>query len=197
MHNFDYYYLLSEYLNFNELTTLQSDFDLATRLKSQLGNRGVIYTRLLEDYVNITKTRNGLKEFHKWAFFWITMIGSMIIMCFTCQIINRTLQTEEFADFISAVPVIIAALVSLLSTIIGVPLTITKFLFNNNEDDNITQTIHHTQDHDSDEAMWLLRHFPDKPRPRKKKSQDRSVEEFDNSPQVTSDYEDSFYDPIH
>ena len=43
---------------------------------------------------------------------------------------------------------IITALISFISTIIVVPLTIAKFLFNAKEDDNITTLIKHTQEHD-------------------------------------------------
>ena len=41
------------------------------------------------------------------------------------------------------------SIVAFISTVIVVPITITRFLFNTREDDNITKLIAHTQDHDS------------------------------------------------
>ena len=134
-----------------------SDDDLEEVLRSQLGRRGVIYTELLKNYSKTTKWRNILKEFHKWAFFWLVMTAGGFVVYYISRIMNKVLVIESTEEFLNAIPVIITAFVSLLSTVIGVPLTITKFLFNTKEDDNITGTIHHTQDHDNDEATFLLK----------------------------------------
>lgn len=134
-----------------------SDDDLEKVLRRQLGRRGVIYTELLKNYSKTTKWRNRLKEFHKWAFFWLVMAAGFSVVHYISRVMNRVLEMESTEEFLNSVPVIITAFVSLLSTVIGVPLTITKFLFNTKEDDNITGTIHHTQDHDNEEATFLLK----------------------------------------
>ncbi|MBE6590359.1 MAG: hypothetical protein E7643_09305 [Ruminococcaceae bacterium] len=74
----------------------------------------------------------------------------------------RIISLEDNNQFLQALPLVITALVSLLSAIIGVPITVTRFLFNSKEDDNITNTIHHTQDHDFGEITLLQERYTGK-----------------------------------
>lgn len=175
---------MQDYNNINDLILkaidrvfIESDDDLEEILKKQLGKRGVIYTQLLENYAKTTKWRNRFKEFHKWTFFWLVAFAGGVIVYYICRIMNKILDSKSIDEFIKTVPVIITAFVSLLSTVIGIPMTITKFLFNAKEDDNITDTIHHTQDHDNEEASFLLKKDAD-PQNKNKKNDDLSQLNF-------------------
>lgn len=154
----DYSALLNDFISkFSEGFLVKSDEDLEKKLRTQLGRRGALYSDFLENYSKITRARHVLKEFHKWAFFWLVMLSGGVIIHFICRMMNRVLSIKDTEEFIKSIPIIITAFSSLLSAIIVVPITITKFLFNAKEDDNITSTIHHTQDHDNDEATFLIK----------------------------------------
>lgn len=129
---------------------------LETQLEFQINARDELYTSLLGDYRDITKKRNNLKEWHKWVFFWLIISGGFYIITCIGQIMHRIIEIEEIDVLVSAIPVLITAFVALLSSIITIPLTVTRFLFNEKEDVNITQTIHKTQAHDETQIKRLL-----------------------------------------
>ena len=47
-------------------------------------------------------------------------------------------------------------MVGFVSAIITIPTTITKYLFSTSEDENITQIILHTQEHDVSGRKWAM-----------------------------------------
>lgn len=146
----DYDKITSKYLWIGRtMEPILSDADVSVALTTQIAKRDLYYTQLLEHHVGLTHIRGILKEIHKWLFFWL-IISACI---FGCIIISTTLNkifVSEDPQFItSSIPIIITALISFISTIIVIPVTITKFLFNIKEDDNITTLIKHTQDHDT------------------------------------------------
>lgn len=160
--NYDYIsrrYIIPEFMRF-----IESDEDPGEILGSQLENRGKVYTKLIDDYAKITKIRNGCKEFHKWAFFWLIVLVGGIVVYMGCQIVQRVLSMEEADKFLEATPIIITVFATLLSSIIGIPLTITRFLFNEKEDENITKTIFHTQLHDFKEINLLRDRYTKPPK---------------------------------
>lgn len=126
-----------------------SDNDPGRRLTHELTRRDAFYTDLLDSYVKITKKRNRLKEFHKWIFFWIVMISGIVGIRIMYSIVKEVLGAQDEMKLIESIPVIITSLVAFISTIIVIPTTITQFLFNTKEDDNITKIIEHTQNHDA------------------------------------------------
>lgn len=151
--------VMSGYEDYDETDFLKTDKieSLETQLEIQIKARDDLYTRLLDDYRKITQTRNNRKELHKWIFFWLIVAsGTYLVLCIG-EVIHRVLLIEDAQMFISAVPVLITSFVSLLASVVTIPLTVTKFLFNEKEDDNITQTIHKTQEHDKSQIMLLLR----------------------------------------
>lgn len=156
MHDgYEYEYILTKYLFPELMREINSDKDPGNRLGSQLEARGILYTSLLENYTNITNVRNILKEIHKWLFFWAIIGVGGIITIAGVLIILKVLSYEDERMFLDSLPILITTFVSFLSVIIGVPLTITNFLFNVEEDKNITSTIHATQKHDYKEIQLL------------------------------------------
>ena len=160
------YNLVSKYLDFNRLQLTMSDEDVSGSLTTQIARRDKNYTELLEDHIKLSRNRAKCKEVHKWIFFWLIIIASGIGIFLVITLFNRILSAKDIETVIDAIPLIITALVSLVSTVIVVPLTIAKFLFNTKEDDNITTLIKHTQKHDS-AAMNL---FKDRIAKRKQKN---------------------------
>ena len=55
-------------------------------------------------------------------------------------------DNQLILDFI---PVILTAITGFVATIISIPLVITKYLFNPDEENYMSQIILHTQDHDA------------------------------------------------
>lgn len=145
----DYYKLHKKYIRGSLLHFTISDEDVSDSLTTQIAERDIYYTDLLKDHMSLTKARGICKEIHKWLFFWILVVACGFGIYYIQKIFKTIFAFEDVNVIIDAIPLIITALVSLISTIIAVPVTIAKFLFNTKEDDNITTLIQHTQDHDS------------------------------------------------
>ena len=147
----DFYKIADRYITFgNTFQYILSDDDVSRTLATQIAKRDIYYTQLLENHKKLTYVRGKCKEIHKWLFFWLVIIACCFGIMIVYRIINKILSAEDFNSVIDAIPIVITALVSFVSTIIAIPLTITKFLFNSKEDDNITTLIQHTQDHDTE-----------------------------------------------
>ena len=140
----------------NNLSFTSSDGDSGRHIARQIVSRDKKYTELLESYTTITKVRFALKEFHKWVFFWLVIAACCCCLYLAYQLVSRILSVEDPQFIIDSVAVIFAAFTAFVSTVIAVPMAITKFLFNTNEDDNITQLIQHTQEHDAS-GMGMLK----------------------------------------
>ena len=63
----------------------------------------------------------------------------------TVIIVLLKADTEQI---VRSVPALVTAIAGFASTVIAIPLTITKYLFSTDEDKYITTIISHTQEHD-------------------------------------------------
>lgn len=132
----------------------EDDKTFRKETKQEIINRDKKYTELLEHFVSITRVRNKLKEFFKWLFY-LVIIGSIITLTvLTCVIINKYISSAKIEQIVESMPLLITSIVGFVSTIITIPVTITKYLFSTKEDENITQIILHTQDHDTSGRDW-------------------------------------------
>ncbi len=175
MYNYDYSKLHKKYIRGALLHFTMSDEDVSDSLTTQIAQRDIYYSELLRNHMSLTKARGICKEVHKWLFFWL-IVGACCVGIFYIRKIFATVFAANDVDVVvDAVPLIITALVSLISTIIVVPVTIAKFLFNTNEDDNITTLIQHTQDHDSAGITMFKERFL----PRTKKTGLQSIDSDD------------------
>ena len=145
----NYYKTVNKYLSGSQLHFTISDEDVSGSLTTQIAERDIYYTDLLKNHLSLTKARGICKEIHKWIFFWLIIVACAFGILYIQRIFKRILGADEINVIIDGIPIIVTALVSLVSTIIIVPVTIAKFLFNTKEDDNITSLIQHTQDHDT------------------------------------------------
>ena len=140
------------------IRTSVEDLDSGKIIETELASRDKLYTELLKNHVELTKHRNILKEIHKWLFFWLIMALSTFVCIFLIVSINNLINNIT-PDFNSEMVALITALLSLVSTLIAVPVVVTKYLFNNNEDDNITAIISKTQEHDNIEMKMFEHRF--------------------------------------
>ena len=85
--------------------------------------------------------------------------ASIVGLVYIGKIVVRFLEIENTNELVKSIPVLITAIVSFISTIIIIPATITKFLFNTKEDENITSVIVHTQEHDTTGITLLKNRF--------------------------------------
>lgn len=141
------------------ISILKSDDDSGAKLEKEITLRDNMYTILLKDYVRISRYRNIIKEIHKWVFFWLIITASIVGLVYIGKIVVRFLEIENTNELVKSIPVLITAIVSFISTIIIIPATITKFLFNTKEDENITSVIVHTQEHDTTGITLLKNRF--------------------------------------
>lgn len=128
---------------------IQDDNDFDSETQKQIIRRDEQYSDLLEHFVSITKDRNYSKEKNKWIFFKIIM-GLLITLNITIVAIVIVLLIKcNSSELIDSIPVLITAITGFASSIIAIPLSITKYLFSTQEDEYITKIISHTQEHDS------------------------------------------------
>lgn len=139
--------------------SFSSDTDTGKSLEKEIVKRDKKYSELLDNYIMITKKRNSIKEWHKWIFFWLVVVSCGVVIFLVYKTISKILKSEDYSVIIQSIPVIITAFVSCVTSVIAIPLTITKFLFNTNEDDNIAKIIQHTQDHDMTGITLLKERF--------------------------------------
>ena len=156
--------LLREYIyHDNARIILFGDTDSGKIIETGLASRDTHYTELLENYKRLTRARNVLKEIHKWIFFWLIVVACALVVVFLIHYINdmkNTINEHSVA--------VVTAIVSLITTVISVPIIITKYLFNTKEDDNIAHIISKTQEHDKAEIELLIDRFKNEQKPCKK-----------------------------
>lgn len=149
----DFNKIVSELSNIVEEKDVHSDNEFNSKTQEQIIKRDEEYTKLLEHFVSITVNRNNAKEKYKWIFFKIIMALLVILDISTAGIVMSILYKCDTNELISAFPVLITAITGFTSSIIAIPLSITKYLFSTNEDEYITAIISHTQEHDSSGRM--------------------------------------------
>lgn len=139
-----------------------TDKDFDGSIGNQIVERDYKYTELLKSYTRVTRVRFFLKEIHKWVFFWLIIAACIFCLSSAYNVIKQTLGADDLQFIVDAVPAILAAFTALISTVVVVPLTIAKFLFNEKEDDNITAVIQHTQEHDASGRNLLKKTISDR-----------------------------------
>ena len=145
--------LVERYINANSREDIDYDANFDNISKKNISDRDDAYTQLLEHFVNVTKWRNIIKEFHKWVYFWVIMILTFFFGISICSmLIKFDLSNTNSVNNLIAV---ITSVISFASVIISIPLIITKYLFSSKEDKRIASIILHTQRHDLDNKKIL------------------------------------------
>lgn len=129
--------------------------NLRGEVSKELSVRDKNYSKLLQSYVTTTRVRNFLKEVHKWLLFWGMVYACVKGYQLIEKILDPILSSNNVDVLVAAIPVLVTSLVAFISAIIAVPLAVVKFLFNAKEDDNITEIIKHTQEHDAAGRIWI------------------------------------------
>lgn len=149
MNKNDFMRIVSELSDIVEEEDIQDDGDFDKEAQKQIIRRDEQYSDLLEHFVYITKERNYSKEKNKWIFFKIIM-GLLIVLNITIVVTITVLLVRcNSNELVKSIPVFITAIAGFASSIIAIPLSITKYLFSTQEDEYITKIISHTQEHDS------------------------------------------------
>lgn len=180
MKDFDFKKLNKKYNNGTIYWAVDSDEDSDRLMEEGIPKRDSYYTKLLRNYWTLTRFRNFVKEIHKWLFFWFIIVV-LIFVCFRLtnyiDIILSYLQKSPNEYTVS----LITSIISLVSTVISIPIIITKYLFNNKEDDNITTIISKTQEHDNIELSLLKERFAKSKETNDKDTLNEDVNEDDNN----------------
>lgn len=147
MNNKKYLNIIKDLLNFQK-SDIESEKDFDKETQKQIIKRDEKYSQLLEHFVDITMRRNESKEKHKWQFFMIIMCMLGIFSIISSLVIVIILFKCNQQEIIKCIPALITAITGFATTIIAIPLTVTKYLFSTHEDKYITEIISHTQEHD-------------------------------------------------
>lgn len=134
----------------------RDDKTFRNKTTKQISDRDEKYTELLEHFIKITKIRNVLKEVFKWVFYMVIMFSVIMLTCLVYRIFDRILMERDLNILNEMIPLLITSMISFASTIIAIPLAIAKYLFSTKEDENITQIILHTQEHDTSGRRWAM-----------------------------------------
>lgn len=150
------YKLLLNILDDSNENHTEDDNTFRTDTKQQISKRDSEYTYLLTHFVRITKIRNILKEFFKWSFYLLVIGTIFVLTLIVYKLFNKYMKSANIEQILNSMPLLITSMVGFVSTIITIPVTITKYLFSTEEDHNITQIILHTQEHDMNGRQWTM-----------------------------------------
>lgn len=114
----------------------------------QINLRDSLYTELLTTFISQYSSRNKKKEENKWRFFWITIISFFLFMMFVAISLIILSFKLPSSQLISALPAYITAIVGGISVIIVIPISISKYLFNPDEDKAMLKMVQKMQDYD-------------------------------------------------
>lgn len=131
-----------------DIDDINDDNEFDTESKKQIIERDKHYSELLKHFVEITKARNISKEKYKWIYFKVIMGLLVLLNVIIVVTITMLLIKCNSSELVSEIPVFITAIAGFASSIIAIPLSITKYLFSTKEDEYITEIISHTQEHD-------------------------------------------------
>lgn len=150
------YKLLFDIFNNDDNDNTEDDKTFRKKTKEQITNRDNQYTQLLSHFVKITKIRNLLKEFFKWTFYLVIISAIFSLIIIVYNLFNKYMSSANIEQILESMPLLITSMVGFVSTVITIPVTITKYLFSTEEDKNITEIILHTQDHDTNGRKWAM-----------------------------------------
>ena len=150
------YQMLFNILNDNNEDNTEDDKKFRKNTKEQITNRDEKYSELLTHFVKITQIRNCLKEFFKWTFYLVIICSIFTLILVIYKLFNKYISSASIEQILESAPLLITAMVGFVSTIITIPVTITKYLFSTEEDKNITEIILHTQEHDTSGSQWAM-----------------------------------------
>lgn len=150
------YQMLFRMLNNNGDDYTEDDKKFRKDTKNEITNRDKKYSELLSHFIKITRIRNCLKEFFKWTFYLIIMGSIFALILVIYKLFDKYTSYATIEQIIESLPLLITAMVGFVSTIITIPVTITKYLFSTEEDKNITEIILHTQEHDTSGRQWAM-----------------------------------------
>ena len=150
------YQMLFDILNNDNDDNTEDDKTFRKNTKQQITSRDEKYSELLAHFVKLTKIRNVIKEIFKWTFYLIVMSAIIALIMIVYNLFNKYISSANIEQILDSAPLLITAMVGFVSTIITIPVTITKYLFSTAEDKNITQIILHTQDHDTSGRKWAM-----------------------------------------
>lgn len=153
---FTAYKTLFDILNNEEQNNTEDDKTFRKNTTEEITNRDSKYTKLLSHFVIITEIRNILKEFFKWTFYLVVICAIAVLIVIVYKLFNKYISSANIEQILESAPLLITAMVGFVSTIITIPVTITKYLFSTEEDKNITEIILHTQEHDTNGRQWAM-----------------------------------------
>ena len=134
----------------------EDDKTFRKNTKDQITKRDKEYSCLLAHFVKITRVRNIVKEIFKWVFCLALIVSMIMCVIIVYRLFNKYISSADIKEIVEAAPLLISAIVGLVSAIIAIPITITKYLFSTEEDKNITEIILHTQKHDTSGRNWAM-----------------------------------------
>lgn len=127
----------------NDFSNIVSDRDF-----KQIYLRDSLYTDLLTTFISQYSSRNEKKEENKWHFFWITVISFFLFIVFIAISLIILSAKLPSSQLVSALPAYITAIVGGISVIIVIPTSISKYLFNPDEDKAMLKMVQRMQDYD-------------------------------------------------
>jgi hypothetical protein len=107
-------------------------------------DRDTKYTEILQAYLDHYKSDKEVANFQKKSFYWIviTLFGIVLLLSLVCIVLCIFFENEN------SLAVIISSGVSLLGSIIALPMTIAKHLFPASTDDQIVKVVNFMLDND-------------------------------------------------
>lgn len=138
--------------NFSNAQCIRTDDALRRSDASSLTEHNIYYTTLLRAYVEDFKNTSIKKRKNQEELFKVAknLLLFIPLLTFLFLIVTIVLFGFNKVDFVETLPGLFTALASLLGTYMVIPKMITKYLFNENEEEHLAQIIGKIQKYDKD-----------------------------------------------
>ncbi len=136
----------------NPTTPINNDYELKKCDSAAMIDHSDEYTKLLKSYVKNVETTLADKRIHKWVFFVFSIIVlsaiTVALGTVVYHIYTNSINNVDFIVDINIISLLTTVLISFLTTFIVIPNIITNYLFNIEEEKNMSTVIKNIQEYD-------------------------------------------------
>jgi len=135
----------------NSIKIVDSDYDLNENDIKSLSEHNNLYTQLLKEYVQRFTESSKIKRKYRKVAFWVFIVLLVVSTIVTFVILGCSVffSLKSKLDISSSLTAVISTLVSSICSFIVIPKIIVEYLFDKEEEKNLTEVIGRIQEYDS------------------------------------------------
>ncbi len=133
---------------------ISEDEGFEEKIRIEINDRETHYTRLLEYFIDHYQIKQIMKHCFKVVFF-ICMMACFVVIIVLSISISIKVTNMNVEDFGLFVPTLLSAIAGFVTAIVAIPLVVTRYLFDNKEDERLVDLIKNMQAHDIENLNHL------------------------------------------